>query len=459
MIGDAAKFFDKNLENYEPTGRAACLCGSGEKFKNCCKDSYKQYNYVERKIPEETPRQRLRRLRAHVTWYRLCHKAHTLNLINFDRTKGEYLADVDAKALDSLIDELESAYNENGISSKFSSALEEFRFAIEHESWSERIDAIAGLYFYVRCNDLKKAQSILKKYDTSKIKLAELVELYIDVFSESLSHIDLITLADRVVALSNSEASKLQYRMLSAIQHFMLKNPVEGEARTRKAIEAYLKQPESKRSYYGNYRLAGAYKALGEIVVDDSLVEKAIECYSDLLNEENLREEFVSELWYEMADCYRTVKKYDHAEKLYRRSLLIDSKDIVKVFLARVLVSKGGGGEARTLLEEIDSSGLEDANFFDFAISWCALATASKTSEDIEMALGVIKKVTSKDPYFMDLHRSLIINMYELRSSNDAEKAKSSLEKINAYITINPSVFGVGVNFNAIFSDLLKRKK
>ena len=68
-----------SLRDFEPGRNDLCLCGSGRKFKRCCRSAYGSnagheafLNYNQGRYGEA-----LGSCRAHITWYILCHRAHT----------------------------------------------------------------------------------------------------------------------------------------------------------------------------------------------------------------------------------------------------------------------------------------------------------------------------------------------------------------------------------------------
>ena len=67
-----------NLAKYEPQLKESCLCGSGINFKNCCKNKYNSNSKAFQYYNNGQYKQALARCRHHITWYILCHRAHTI---------------------------------------------------------------------------------------------------------------------------------------------------------------------------------------------------------------------------------------------------------------------------------------------------------------------------------------------------------------------------------------------
>lgn len=85
------------LTKYEPPGRAPCLCGSGIRFKNCCKKEYSKKRFYSRALFNKGEyTDALKSIRFQITWYRLCYMAHTVPFLSSksDESKNLLRADI-----------------------------------------------------------------------------------------------------------------------------------------------------------------------------------------------------------------------------------------------------------------------------------------------------------------------------------------------------------------------------
>jgi len=380
-----------------------------------------------------------------------------LPLLKQSPIKGARLLRIDIKALAEDLQNLEVLYDKNQISTKFETAIEELSQSIDHPDWSIEVDIVKALHYLVRFEGVDKAQQIISKRNPYRVSNPEFIELYIGLFADGLNHVEIVALAERVVSLTGKASSRLQYQLVAAVQFFLLNDMAEGEKRALRAIEEYEAIPVPERSTYGRFRLAGAYKMLGEVLGRDELILKAVDFFANVIAEESLNNAGLSDIWYEMGDCHRHLKDYGAAEKNYKRALELHKNPLVEVFLARVLMATSRQGEARKTLIDLDIAKFNENNLFDYAISWCELATTYRQRSDIDKALGLLKSVKTNDPLFMQLNKDLIIQLYDIRDDKGGEKAKSILERLNSYITLNPNIAGLGINFNAMFDDFIKR--
>lgn len=445
------------LESLEPKGRENCLCGSGERFKNCCKDEWRKYDYTKKVNASDSPAQRLRYLRAHITWYRLCHMAHTVPLLKLKHYDGELL-DVDIKALCELVQGARELYSECGIIELYPQMLGELTAAIDDVRWSWAVSCEEALFNLAIKNDYAAARAVLAKYKWQDIRSSELLEVYLDAYSDKMGHVDIITLASKVVELTDSESSRFHYRFLIAIQYFLLNESERAEILAREAVAAYEAIPVAERSVHGRRFLGMAVMQLGRILNDEAMLRNAIDLLVAEVDEKRYKSNAIADIWLQVGECYHILREFYMAEKLYHRSLSIEPTPLANVFLAELQVAMGRPERAKEILDALVPETMSNPNHFDYAIARCHVALFTKESSDVKNALGLIKKIVTKDPFFKDLIQSLMVALYELPAEKGAAQAGSILAKINRYITLNPNVAGVGVNLNAMIDDYLNSK-
>jgi hypothetical protein len=62
--------------------------------------------------------------------------------------------------------------------------------------------------------------------------------------------------------------------------------------------------------------------------------------------------------------------------------------------------------------------------------------------------------VKTKDPIFVQLRDGWIIDLLEAKPAFEAGKIRRLIRRLNSYITLNPNVFGLGVNIDKIIDDV-----
>lgn len=213
-----------SLEKFAPKGRANCLCGSGERYKNCCKEHWPRYGLKDNQ--SITSVQRLKKRRAHLTWYRLCHVAHTAPLMAVESGTVRLL-ELDLKALQGIVREIFHSYKECGLVERYPAMLRELSRAIDDERWGWVLAGEEALFYMVVAEDYKVAQKILAIYNWRDIDVSEFLEVYLDAFSEKLLHVECIEIATRIVELTACASSRFHYQFVIACQYFLLKETLK----------------------------------------------------------------------------------------------------------------------------------------------------------------------------------------------------------------------------------------
>lgn len=132
------------LEHYEPGPKMPCLCGSGQKFKKCCSGEYRTnlkdgateaYNAGEYSSA-------LKKCRLHLTWYILCHRAHTIPFLQSGTKEAEELFETDIKALAYLVKLLMSCYERTGKHKQIPELLDAHSTLITDQRWYDEVSEL-----------------------------------------------------------------------------------------------------------------------------------------------------------------------------------------------------------------------------------------------------------------------------------------------------------------------------
>lgn len=446
-----------SLESFQPELYENCLCGSGIRYENCCRDEWPKHDYRKKDKSSDTSTDRLKYLRSHITWYRLCHLAHTAPLMRMKGYDG-WLLETDIDSMRELVQRARYLYIECGIVDSYPLMLGELSGAIADTRWGWCLSYEEALHYMVTKKDYDAARAVLAKYQWRDLLSAELLEVYLDAYHDELGHVDIISAATRITELTEVESSRFHYRFLIAIQHFLLNEPKRAETLAREAVELYEALSIDERDAYGNRLLGMAVMQLGQLLKDESMLRKAIDLLIAEVDEERYRSNAIAEIWLQVAECYHSLGEFYMAEKLYHRSLSIEFTDLANIYLARVQLALNRNDRAKEILDSLSVESISKPNFFDYAIVRCDVALLTKNSSDIQLALSFIKQVYSSDPYFKDLIQELVVALYDLQLGKKSAQANSILARVNRYVTLNPNIAGIGINFNAVIEDFLNKK-
>ena len=114
--------------------------------------------------------------------------------------------------------------------------------------------------------------------------------------------------------------------------------------------------------------------------------------------------------------------------------------------------------QARETLRSIDLSGFNEHAHYDYAISWTILATRTLAEEDLEIAKINLKEAKSFWPIFISQRDSALIDLLETSPRKAKGRFKSLIRALNRYVSLNPNVFGIGIDFNKIVEDVHEKE-
>jgi len=444
------------LTKFEPAGRENCLCGSGKRFKNCCKNGYPDKHFDGWSLFNNGEyKKALTSIRHHISWYRLCHMAHTVPFLKSNTPESKELLKTDIEALSDLTGMLLSCYAKCNIGDEFLYALSNLSGAINDDRWGIKIDYHKCIYFYAYKNQKEPAEEILKAYDWREVNDVDLLTVLLDIYSESLNQVEMINIAEKICDISDSPAIKLQYGNLIGIEYCLLNDLKKGIPIIQNTIAEYEKIPNEKRTYMGRHHLALSYMHLGELTGDGGYLNTAVINLQNEISTKSYSQIGEAQLLFDIADCLYHLGDIEKSLKTYDKSINLHQSGLTLLFKARVLIKIEKISEAREMLHNVNLDELTPPNIFDYAISKCYLAISSKVPSDISEGLELITSIKTNDPMFKDVIQDLLQQLYELKNTgNGQKKAESALQKLNRYVSLKPNFFGFGIDINAIIDDV-----
>jgi hypothetical protein len=161
-----------------------CLCGSGNKFKNCCAAEYntsaKDKAFAAYQSGQYS--EALKKCRLHLTWYILCHRAHTIPFLESETPEAKNLFQIDIDALASLVDLLLSCYEQTGKHKQFPKALDGLQNAITDSRWYDKIAYFRALWcLFDNADDSLIYHELNKIADLTNTNDIDVLTLYLQV--------------------------------------------------------------------------------------------------------------------------------------------------------------------------------------------------------------------------------------------------------------------------------------
>jgi SEC-C motif len=450
------------LQRFEPHANDPCVCGSGRKFKRCCKNRYGADARATDKYNEGRYKEALVACRAHLTWYILCHKAHTAPLVKKQVPDVQQLLDLDIGALAYLVDLLYSCYRKTGLSGGFPTVLAHLQTAIDDPRWRDRLCYFRALWALADGGDEAQARKELAAIRIDTIDDFDTLALYLEVYADQLGIEVRLRLFDTITNTTKDPAHRLHYSVAKGVALSLICELKKGIASVRQATQGYLALDSDERSTYGDFVLARALFVLAELSGEKKVAAEALAQYRDLWGSsqrDDYTQAYFAELAKCMGDCYSFIGQFADGIQRYQESLALETSALTELFLARAHANAGEPDTARTLLEKMETTSLNAAGKYDYAISWAVLAAVSLDQKDLDRARDELKRLQPSAPLFHQQRNEALIRLLETRPAVRAAGIRRMLSAFNRYISLNPNMFGIGVNFNKIIEDLDAKTK
>jgi tetratricopeptide (TPR) repeat protein len=453
----------KTMKKFSLEKNAECLCGSGKRYRNCCWDILTNISNdmnFQREIDNKNFNKAFKLSLADLTRYMIYVKRDTEPMLLHNPILGEYMLKMDLKALDEIINKTLFVIKTGNLDVNFISMLHNLSKVFYNQKWHQHLTYYKAVWYYLYQNDLKKAAVILSGISHKEIYDVQFLQLYLDVKNDELSFSDKIEIIDILIEKAGNLTNKIQYIAAKGIE-FLLIGDVEKEKELfNEAILLAEKNINHFKETYDYFILAGIYNHAGKILDILGYIEKAVNYYTKILEDENVTKKGISDAYSRLGDAYFHLNKKGKALGCYEKSVEIDGNAVSRIFIAHLFTINEEYEKASEILDSIDFNKLENKEKIDFMFNYAELILHTKKKIGIEEILIKLKELNVSSKYFNDKKNELIINLQEvLHLSKDDDKdsgVKKILRKINNYFILEPNIAGIGINFNQIFKDILK---
>jgi len=429
-----------------------CLCGSGHKFKKCCADEYntaaKDKAFDAYNLGQYSDA--LKKCRLHITWYILCHKAHTVPFLESETKEAKDLFQIDIEALASLLNLLMSCYEQTGKHKQFTQVLDALQNAITDTRWYDRITYFRALWcLFDNADDRIVYHELNKITDLNNINDADVLALYLQVCPEK-SFSKSIEIIDRILNSSPPKGVALQYKTLKGVQYFLLKDNDTAQKIIDTAIADFEAAGLDGVSFYELGMLAQSLQILGEITGNKSCFAESQIHLTKMLETHGLKPEGTAMIYSNLGHSLLSEGNPGEAKDYFIKSLEIDDNEITKVFLGKSWLHLQEFDNAEKILSQINIKNMDEREVYDYAVSWAILALETKRKDLLVMASTLLNDAIPEGPLFRDIKDDLLS---EVQRVINGDKGGKILKLINRYLNLQPNLFGLGVNINNILED------
>jgi len=445
-----------SLTFHEPGINDLCVCGSGIKFKKCCKNTYSSEapKLFSNAYDNGNYKNALIHARSYFTWYALSHKARTIPLKNAHHAISEHMLYIDIEALSDLLENLHLCYYHLKRIDEFLDVIERARNVVQDKRWEIKIALARGIWYLADQHNADAAFASIKMIDIQSCYDSDFLTLYLDVNPIRLSLTETVDIIDRIIANTKKESVKLQYRVLKALKFYLACQQENFSNMIEEAISDFSSLPENKKSLHGKVKLVNTLGIYGKITHKSDVLEQGREEVKKLIQDvKHGSIKLVADLYKLLGDFEEDLMNHHEAIEAYSESLKLMPSELTKVFLAKSICASGDFNKATELLKAIDDTMLDELGNFDLAITWGLIAANSRIYASIEEAKRRLKDVKAHEPLFMQLRDQLIIDLFETNPKIKSGPIRKAIRTLNKYISLNPSFFGVGIDFNKMIDD------
>jgi len=406
--------------------------------------------------------------RADLTQYTIWHKSHTEPAVKAGMPRKGSLFEIDIRALADLGETLANCYREAGKAAEFPAVLERLRANIQDISWQRKVIYLHALQALgpdwnedAGRRELQKLGSISQEDDV------ETIQLYLDLFDETLSLSEKLALVGRVITESVKLSDLLHYRGLKAVLYFLVGDRTGAEAELSEAIDSGRSAESARRlSTYEKYRLAHVLELLGTIRMDMVVLDEALKIYGESVEEPGYTRKGRAGLFRSIGDVNRHKADWAEARKAYEEAIRLDDQPIFKVFLAECLVQLGQISDAEAALQQIAQSGLEESELTDYVFAVTNLAIEFGDRNRLERAKDALNSIAPREPLFRARRDEYLITVHEALASGSSQKLKWRARSLLAgltrsttrYLVLRPTFMGMGVDLGKMLEDLTRGK-
>lgn len=445
---------------FEPGRNDPCICGSGLKFKKCCAGRYgdsADLEAIRAALSNGQFEDALVLTRAYFTQYVIWHRAHTVPFLSTGSPSAQELLDIDVSALVDLLDWMMECHRQLGELEAFRQTLESVTPLVDHPRWSQKVVYFRALSLLAESWNDKLGRSVLAELGPiEQVDDSEILELYLDLHWGELGVGQRLELIDRIIEAKRLAAVRLQYRSLRGVQLLLVGDRQGAKSEVQAAILQYKAGESGRDDDYGALQLARSCTMLAGLTNDSALLDEAEELLRGQLRKDSYTAMGLAMLWRELGDVLLDQDRAEDAKDAYLRSLDYLDSPLGKLKVSKALTFLGMHDRAREYLQGLSYSELTTAEAFDFNIVSARIALVTGDENEVQEVATRFDQLEVGDPYFKEIRHQVVA---ELRNPQHrpAEEATGFFAKIwhmaSRYLLVQPNLFGVGLNVNAIMKD------
>lgn len=460
----------KPYRPFLPDRKAPCLCGSMQRFGQCCAKRIPN-KQVGKAWQTDANAQRwlaaLRHVRADITQYRIWHLSHTVPL---DVPRPIYSRDqlmlIDVNALNAHLENLMWLYARLGWLRRLSALFDNIENAIDDPRWRAKLAYQRGILALWQGDRVAAAEKIASLDITPACEDVDLLQIHVDLHGNAMGISEHLAFYDAIVTRTRSLADKLQYRGAYAFQLLMAGDNMGAAARFDAAI-AVGREAEAEKPFSINATIwfCKVLEGRGVINHDRVFLDEAATRLEPLVgNKEQLTASGRGMVGRQLGDALRYAGRFQEAIEAYRNAFKEESDQILRTFEAECELHLGNTDQAYALIRRVVVSKLGAPERADHAFTFFYIALARRDPEALSDARDLLKAAVTPELYFERLRLQHIVTVQEALEDIASERKPTAvapllqgLKALSRYVQLQPNIAGIGFNLNNMIDDLVAR--
>ncbi len=197
---------------------------------------------------------------------------------------------------------------------------------------------------------------------------------------------------------------------------------------------------------------------------DKTLYAEIITRLTSLLDSGVLGDGVRAEAFRAVGDAHRHADDFVNALAAYKNAFEAEPNQLFHVFEADCELQLGQTDTAFRLIRSVSVNLLNPSERTDYAFTFFHIASTRRDRETLLEARALLKSTETSEPYFNRVRLDCIIAIGDIIEALDAHREPpaigaplSAIKWLSRYFQVKPTLFGIGLNGNAIIDDIVAR--
>ncbi len=401
--------YDRRYSTFFPASKAACICGSGKRFKRCCREGLCHQFEIGGAVPpladsDASAARRLQHARLQFSHYWVQHAAHRAWAGNEEAYKE--LLDIDIRELGSFLEAVLYRSFDAGEVNQLTENLSALSQLVDDERWRTRVVFVRALsHLYPNWNEAAedRARSELSGVDIASVRHEDILQVHYCLFGHDLGLVETLARLEPLIELSKPPGVRLQYRGGKAVTLINYGDPDGARRELASALSEYEAGPGAQ-DVYGLHQYAMVLMEAARCGLERAtpLLETVDDVLSKIIDSQEMNNLGLAELEFDRGVVRARTGKWEEALSVYQRAQSLSHRPQTSVYMAEALAELGRPAEALGVLYSLDYEALRPALKLDHCIS--IVQALEKVPDRWEATSGLLsKRLSNLQPQYPEM--------------------------------------------------------